>query len=363
MPYRNSVSLVYRIMVFMYSSAPGCPFKPTKFRNVMQRHLARKAHCDCKSANWTLEDACMGQQKYRSTNNATQNNNGYVAGENISNVNNNTINNITINLNVSPSVLASGSQGELKYLEQHAAELVADIRAGSDQPGTEMIERTARIAWCSDEHPPLNNVVAVRSNGSHQYLVLQDENGKPGLRAISGRDSPAELGRLAMGIFNIVTRHAARGHDPTIHTLGEWGTTFDSKHDAEAAHRREGRGEVMLVKRWGTEPHQKGMFKEFWVNMKDHNSKPVDASQLEKTAINMQEVKWDLRKPKARKRIDSNISVMVRQDPQKRVRRQRLQAVAFSGPSDVWPAAPGAKCAATGRALALACVECGGCTA
>lgn len=47
-------------MPITYVGAPGCGFKPTKYRNTMLRHLERKAWCECKDIAWTMEDAITG---------------------------------------------------------------------------------------------------------------------------------------------------------------------------------------------------------------------------------------------------------------------------------------------------------------
>lgn len=191
-----------------YHSAPGCDFRPTKWKNTFQKHLDRKKWCPCQECGWTLEAATQGQQDGRTKSTLNQQNTTVITG------NNNTVTNNIVNVNVSLPVFASGSEEERAYLKEHSREIIQTIVAGTNEPDAAILSRFVQETWCSQKHQKLNNVCALSSKG-HEYLMLQMRGGRACLEYLAGRDAPDKLLDVASKTMHQMAVDSCNGYDVT----------------------------------------------------------------------------------------------------------------------------------------------------
>lgn len=305
MAYRNRTFCVYNA-IMLYKGAPGCGFKPSRYTQVLQRHLDRKSWCPCKDANWTVEKGREGQVDLRKTRytKSSVTNTGDISAERDVNI---TTNNININVNVDGKILPSGSDAERAYLQQHAESIYKSILAGTQGPEADILGRFIRETWLSDVHDKLNNVCALRSD-KHQYIVLQMRGDVPQIETFAGKEAPEQLLSIAEKIMHQFAVDTCGGHDASKISTRYYGQTCDTREEAEALHDlAEGRGVVCQAKVWGT-GHHEGQRKDFWVNMRDRNEKPPVNPALMAEGCVVAKVQEDLKKAKVRKRMGQVVS-------------------------------------------------------
>ena len=193
-------------MVWEYHGAPGCAFKPTRFKNVLEKHLTRKTWCPCKDYKWTVEQATEGQVDGRKV---RFNGTGNIVGDH-NNINSH--NTVINNINVTMPVLASGSEEERAYLKEHAEAIIKTIVEGTTEAEADILSRFVRETWCNAEHTKLHNVCSLSAKG-HEYLLLQMRDGHPHIETLAGRDAPEQLVTIAKKIMHQMAVDSCKGYD------------------------------------------------------------------------------------------------------------------------------------------------------
>jgi len=312
-------------MGYTYKGAPGCNFKPSKFKNDIQRHLKRKTWCACKEADWNVDKAREVHKDGRSFRYSGQNvvNNG---SGSVNNSNNNV--NINVNINVSPgaTVFPSGSDAERSYLQEHAETIFKKILAETIGPEADILSRFVQETWCSREHEKLNNVLSLTSQG-HEYIVLRMRGGQPQIETFAGRDAPQQLVQLAQKVMHQFAVDSCKGYDPSQLTMPDYGMTCDTEAEALALNEKAGRGTVCQMKVWGSSERHKNQFDTFWVNRVDVNEKPKETPSFMQEADQVAGVNGRLLARKNdRKRLEKVICCQLRNVDGKRDKKQKLMA-------------------------------------
>lgn len=205
-------------MVREYRGAAGCNFS-TQHRHVFRNHLQRKTWCQCKDCGWTIEQACAGVDGRSSEARAAHASQAAPVTGDANSVHtanhshNNSNNNNTIHIHVNGPILASGSDAERAYLQEHAEGIIKSILAGTTGPEADILARFVNETWCSAKHESLNNVCSLEHKG-HAYIVLQMRGGEPHVDTIAGREAPQQLTKMAQRIMHQFAVDTAGGYDP-----------------------------------------------------------------------------------------------------------------------------------------------------
>lgn len=230
-------------MPLVYTGAPGCSFKPTGRKSLLQQHLRRSTWCPCKDAGWTVELAVRGQTDGRKTRVTQHTDHGInIAGDHARA----NINNFNITVNVNSPVLPSGSDAEREYLYNHAESILKAVVAGVQGPSPDILSRFVNETWCSGTHTALNNVLSLKAS-NHEYIRLCMHGDSKAIETLAGKEAPRQLLDIARKILTQLARDTC-GFNPVAYDPPCYDEAYATRAAAEEEHRRYGRGVVRRAK-------------------------------------------------------------------------------------------------------------------
>lgn len=314
------------VMGLIYRPAPGCRYTPTPQKALMRKHLNSKLQCPCKQAHWTIEDAVRGQVDGRTTRyqRPAGGEKTTVINDNSTNIDNSNNSNTTIDNSTHihvhiPAVLPSGSAAERNYIASHAKSIVEAITRGVAGPDADIVSRFVRQTWCSDEHRPLNNVVAYNSK-SLEFMRLCEKDGKAEIEILAGKQAPGQLTGIALQTMVQLSEDVCDGYNPARHTPPIFEVRHATQQAAEEEQSRLRAGKVTRLRDW------KNQTTDVWVNDRSENAPPPENPPLFHKASQIAWVPATLRqKRKDRENVEKVISCQLRHQTDRKRRKQELE--------------------------------------